>query len=77
MQILTYTRSDLGGKSAALSALTVALGGEANSTGRGSGIKSFICEGQRLFRPSPPFPRLVQRRKSSLQQFPAGFPSDV
>ncbi|PIL22905.1 hypothetical protein GSI_15601 [Ganoderma sinense ZZ0214-1] len=34
------------GKSAVLSALTVALGGKATSTGRGSGLKSFIREGQ-------------------------------
>ncbi|KAI0366623.1 P-loop containing nucleoside triphosphate hydrolase protein [Pilatotrama ljubarskyi] len=34
------------GKSAVLSALTVALGGKANTTGRGSGLKSFIREGQ-------------------------------
>ncbi|KAF7795375.1 hypothetical protein EIP86_006532 [Pleurotus ostreatoroseus] len=34
------------GKSAVLSALTVALGGKANVTGRGSGLKSFIREGQ-------------------------------
>ncbi|KAI0647716.1 P-loop containing nucleoside triphosphate hydrolase protein [Trametes meyenii] len=34
------------GKSASLSALTVALGGKATSTGRGSGLKSFIREGQ-------------------------------
>ncbi|KAG1745864.1 P-loop containing nucleoside triphosphate hydrolase protein [Suillus paluster] len=34
------------GKSAVLSAITVALGGKANSTGRGSGLKSFIREGQ-------------------------------
>ncbi|KAJ2932349.1 hypothetical protein H1R20_g4748, partial [Candolleomyces eurysporus] len=34
------------GKSAVLSALTVALGGKTNSTGRGSGLKSFIREGQ-------------------------------
>ncbi|RDX50230.1 P-loop containing nucleoside triphosphate hydrolase protein [Lentinus brumalis] len=34
------------GKSAVLSALTVALGGKANSTGRGTGLKSFIREGQ-------------------------------
>ncbi|PCH39760.1 nucleoside triphosphate hydrolase protein [Wolfiporia cocos MD-104 SS10] len=33
------------GKSAVLSALTVALGGKATSTGRGSGLKSFIREG--------------------------------
>ncbi|KIJ26663.1 hypothetical protein M422DRAFT_55403 [Sphaerobolus stellatus SS14] len=32
------------GKSAVLSALTVALGGKANLTGRGSGLKSFIKE---------------------------------
>ncbi|KDQ62666.1 hypothetical protein JAAARDRAFT_54572 [Jaapia argillacea MUCL 33604] len=36
----------IGGKSAVLSAITVALGGKANSTGRGSGLKSFIREGQ-------------------------------
>ncbi|KAH9926088.1 P-loop containing nucleoside triphosphate hydrolase protein [Amylocystis lapponica] len=36
----------IGGKSAVLSALTVALGGKATSTGRGSGLKSFIREGQ-------------------------------
>ncbi|KZT28345.1 P-loop containing nucleoside triphosphate hydrolase protein [Neolentinus lepideus HHB14362 ss-1] len=34
------------GKSAVLSAITVALGGKATSTGRGSGLKSFIREGQ-------------------------------
>ncbi|KAK7690317.1 hypothetical protein QCA50_006974 [Cerrena zonata] len=34
------------GKSAVLSALTVALGGKANTTGRGSGLKSFIKEGE-------------------------------
>lgn len=55
-QILTYTQSDLGGKSAALFALTVTLGREANSTSQGSGIKSFIHKGQRFFHPSPPFP---------------------
>jgi chromosome segregation ATPase len=37
----------LGGKSAALSAITVALGGKATSTGRGSGLKSFIKSGER------------------------------
>lgn len=36
----------LGGKSAVLSALTVALGGKANTTGRGSGLKAFVREGQ-------------------------------
>lgn len=36
----------LGGKSAVLSALTIALGGKTNSTGRGTGLKSFIREGQ-------------------------------
>ncbi|KAJ6621808.1 hypothetical protein B0H10DRAFT_2162890 [Mycena sp. CBHHK59/15] len=36
----------IGGKSAVLSAITVALGGKANSTGRGNGLKSFIREGQ-------------------------------
>ncbi|GBE84843.1 Structural maintenance of chromosomes protein [Sparassis crispa] len=34
------------GKSAVLSALTVALGGKAHTTGRGRGLKSFIREGQ-------------------------------
>ncbi|KAH7914281.1 P-loop containing nucleoside triphosphate hydrolase protein [Hygrophoropsis aurantiaca] len=34
------------GKSAVLSAITIALGGKANSTGRGNGLKSFIREGQ-------------------------------
>ncbi|TEB23008.1 P-loop containing nucleoside triphosphate hydrolase protein [Coprinellus micaceus] len=33
------------GKSAVLSGLTLALGGKTNSTGRGSGLKSFIREG--------------------------------
>ncbi|KAF8157851.1 P-loop containing nucleoside triphosphate hydrolase protein [Crassisporium funariophilum] len=36
------------GKSAVLSAITVALGGKANSTGRGNGLKSFIREGQNV-----------------------------
>ncbi|KAI0081596.1 P-loop containing nucleoside triphosphate hydrolase protein [Panus rudis PR-1116 ss-1] len=36
----------IGGKSAVLSALTVALGGKAATTGRGNGLKSFIREGQ-------------------------------
>ncbi|EDR03919.1 uncharacterized protein LACBIDRAFT_306584 [Laccaria bicolor S238N-H82] len=45
-QINFITGHNGSGKSAALSALTVALGGKANSTGRGSGIKSFIREGQ-------------------------------
>lgn len=35
-----------GGKSAALSAITIALGGRATSTGRGTGIKSFIKSGE-------------------------------
>ncbi|KAI6147159.1 P-loop containing nucleoside triphosphate hydrolase protein [Pisolithus tinctorius] len=34
------------GKSAVLSAITIALGGKTISTGRGSGLKSFIREGQ-------------------------------
>ncbi|EIN12535.1 P-loop containing nucleoside triphosphate hydrolase protein [Punctularia strigosozonata HHB-11173 SS5] len=34
------------GKSAVLTAITVALGGKATTTGRGSGLKSFIREGQ-------------------------------
>ncbi len=36
----------VGGKSAVLTAITVALGGKATSTGRGSGLKAFIREGQ-------------------------------
>lgn len=36
-----------GGKSAVLTAITIALGGKASLTGRGSGLKSFIREGQR------------------------------
>lgn len=36
----------LGGKSAVLSAITLALGGKATTTGRGSGLKSLIREGQ-------------------------------
>lgn len=36
-----------GGKSAVLSAITVALGGKATATGRGNGLKSFIREGQK------------------------------
>ncbi|KAI3616349.1 structural maintenance of chromosomes protein 6 [Moniliophthora roreri] len=36
------------GKSAVLSAITVALGGKTNSTGRGSGLKAFIREGQQV-----------------------------
>lgn len=35
-----------GGKSAVLSAITVALGGKAQSTGRGNGLRSFIREGE-------------------------------
>ncbi|KAH7920482.1 P-loop containing nucleoside triphosphate hydrolase protein [Leucogyrophana mollusca] len=34
------------GKSAVLSAITIALGGKSTSTGRGNGLKSFIREGQ-------------------------------
>jgi hypothetical protein len=37
----------IGGKSAVLSAITLALGGKTASTGRGTGIKSFIREGQK------------------------------
>ena len=37
----------VGGKSAVLTAITVALGGKANLTGRGNGLKCFIREGQR------------------------------
>ena len=53
-----------GGKSAVLSAITVALGGKANSTGRASGLKSFIREGQSyvilwIFRSSLTFCRSV------------------
>ncbi|KAF8628635.1 hypothetical protein AX15_003769 [Amanita polypyramis BW_CC] len=47
LPLLMYVTSCLpGGKSAVLSAITVALGGKANSTGRGAGLKSFIREGQ-------------------------------
>ena len=35
-----------GGKSAVLTAITVALGGKAAVTGRGTGLKSFIKEGK-------------------------------
>lgn len=35
-----------GGKSAVLSALTIALGGKASTTGRGSGLKNFIQTGK-------------------------------
>lgn len=51
VRILSYDRllplnRVAGGKSAVLSAITVALGGKANSTGRANGLKSFIREGQ-------------------------------
>ncbi|THV05189.1 P-loop containing nucleoside triphosphate hydrolase protein [Dendrothele bispora CBS 962.96] len=36
------------GKSAVLSAITIALGGKSNFTGRGNGLKSFIREGQSI-----------------------------
>lgn len=42
----TFPDGYLGGKSAVLSGITIALGGKANSTGRGNGLKSFIREGQ-------------------------------
>ena len=42
---LIYSRK-LGGKSAILTAIAVALGGRATSTGRGTGLKSFIKEGE-------------------------------
>jgi chromosome segregation ATPase len=48
--ILWQNRADMhepGGKSAVLSAITVALGGKSASTGRGSGLKSFIKEGEK------------------------------
>jgi predicted ATPase len=35
------------GKSAVLTALTVALGVKASATGRGSGVKNFIKEGEK------------------------------
>lgn len=41
-----YLTIRAGGKSAVLSALTIALGGKANHTGRGAGLKAFIREGQ-------------------------------
>ncbi|KAG6896995.1 hypothetical protein C0992_004775 [Termitomyces sp. T32_za158] len=40
-----HTGHNGSGKSAVLSAITVALGGKSTSTGRGSGLKSFIKEG--------------------------------
>jgi hypothetical protein len=43
----TYLILSIGGKSAVLSAITVALGGKTTSTGRGIGLKSFIREGQK------------------------------
>ena len=41
-----WIQPQIGGKSAVLSAITVALGGKATTTGRGSGLKSFVREGQ-------------------------------
>lgn len=37
----------LGGKSAILTGITVGLGGKASVTGRGTGMKTLIREGQR------------------------------
>ncbi|TFK26890.1 hypothetical protein FA15DRAFT_587572 [Coprinopsis marcescibilis] len=36
----------ISGKSAALLALTIVLGGKSNATGQGNGLKNFICEEQ-------------------------------
>lgn len=47
---LFHWLTNVGGKSAVLSAITVALGGKTASTGRGSGLKSFIREGQKYER---------------------------
>lgn len=45
------SRLFIGGKSAVLSAITIALGGKAITTGRGSGLKNFIREGQKYDEP--------------------------
>ncbi len=41
----------LGGKSAVLTALIVALGGKAHATNRGSSLKGFVKEGERYDTP--------------------------
>ena len=46
MAVHYVTSPPPGGKSAVLTAITVALGGKAAVTGRGSGLKSFIKEGK-------------------------------
>ena len=47
LAIIVWSGHNGSGKSAVLSALTVALGGKATATGRGNGLKAFIREGER------------------------------
>ncbi|CED84316.1 DNA repair protein RAD18 (SMC family protein) [Phaffia rhodozyma] len=49
-QVNFLTGANGSGKSAILTAITVALGAKANSTGRGSGIKSFVKTGEDMCR---------------------------
>jgi hypothetical protein len=51
-----------GGKSAVLTAITIALGGKAATTGRGSGLKSFIREGQGYASFTPSLSPLLPRQ---------------
>jgi structural maintenance of chromosomes protein 6 len=44
---LLISLDPIGGKSAVLTGIAVALGGKATSTGRGSGLKSFVKEGEK------------------------------
>lgn len=47
LAVIVWLGHNGSGKSAVLSALTVALGGKAIATGRGNGLKAFIREGER------------------------------